>query len=175
MDSFSRIICPAREVGQKGARRFYIIIELKNEVLHMHGIYHGSGQIYDKLSDINLIPNDGFDYEDIIKIQQIWKRWHLNDMRAGTPRQEQFIREWKLSNKYDYEKAREALKKANLLYDNGYEYGSSWLKEKLPLEIIKYLFSFPAICGDSRRDIVGYPQINEEEFFKLICPDSSVG
>lgn len=88
-------------------------------------------------------------------------------MRAGTPRQEDFIREWKLTHKYDYTKACDALAEAGLLYDNGYKYGSSWLKEELPEEIIKYLFTLPAISGASWLDIEPIA-VDEADFLNIL-------
>lgn len=165
---YKRRICPAYEIGKSGARRFYIDITLANDVLTLSGKWHGCGQIANDLSDDSLIPADGFEYSDILKIQSIWKRWHLNNVRAGTPKQEAFIREWRLSNKYSsYDEACKALNEADLLIDNGYRYGTSWLKEKVPTEVIKYLFSLPAISGDSWFDIEPVT-VDETEFFNII-------
>lgn len=165
---FKRRICPAREIGKRGGcRRFYIDITLEDGRLSMCGTWHDHGQNADDLTNEALIPAEGFEYSDVLKVQSIWKRWHLNDMRAGTPKQEAFIREWKLSHKYDYTEACKALEEVGLLYDNGYKYGSSWLKEEVPLEVIKYLFSLPAISGESWLDI-NPTAIDTEEFFKLI-------
>lgn len=164
---YIRKICPAYEIGKSGARRFYIYITLTDDVLTLSGKWHSYGQIADDLSDDSLIPADGFEYSDILKIQSIWERWHLNDMRAGTPKQEAFIREWRLSNKYSYNEACKALNEAGLLIDNGYRYGTSWLKEEVPKEVIKYLFSLPAISGDSWLDIEPVA-VDETEFFNII-------
>ena len=165
---YERRICPAFEIDRLGGcRRFYIDITLKDGRLSMRGQWHGCGQIADDLTNEALIPAEGFEYSDVLKIQSIWNRWHLNDMRAGTPKQEDFIREWKLSNKYSYDKACEALAEADLLYDNGYKYGSSWLKEELPTDIIKYLFSLPAISGVSWYDM-DPATVDEAEFFNIL-------
>lgn len=165
---YQRKICPAFEIGKYGGcSRFYINITLENGRLSMCGRWHSYGQNADDLTDESLVPTEGFEYSDILKIQSIWNRWHLNDMRAGTPKQEEFIREWKLSHKYDYTEACKALAEVRLLYDNGYKYGSSWIKEDVPIEVIKYLFSLPALSGDSWLDIEA-SKVDEAEFFNIL-------
>ena len=134
----------------------------------MTGDWRGlHGQIDEYLTDKSLTPCVGFDYSDLKKIQNIWERWHLNDMRAGTPKQESFVRDWLNNHKFDYTEICMALSEVDLLNDNGYKYGSSWLTEKVPDEVIKYLFSLPAISGDSWGEINPAP-INEAEFFNIL-------
>lgn len=137
--------------------------------LSLWGSFHGNyGQIYEYLSDPTRIHlSKEFNYEDIINIQKIWKRWHLNDLRAGTPRQEAFVRKWEVNNTYDYKRVCEALTKANLLVDHGYKYGTSWLKEDVPMGVIKYLFSLPSKEGDSWDDIDPNP-IDDSDFLDII-------
>lgn len=71
------------------------------------------------------------------RLHMIWDKWHLNGMKAGTPKQEAFVEEWRKTNEYDYTNASKALEEAGLLVDDGYKYGSSWLREDLPEEIIQ--------------------------------------
>ena len=88
--------------------------------------------------------------EVFMEILDLWDHWHLNDMHAGTPEQEQAIAEWKAQgNQYDYGKACDYLKSINLyevpvssidktvnpLFENykedTYKYGHEWLKEPI--------------------------------------------
>ena len=72
---------------------------------------------------------------DLLEILDIWDRWHLNDMHAGTRKQEAAIEAWKAEgNKYDYTEAKVALVRKGLDNDLGYSYGSAWLLEVLPPE-----------------------------------------
>lgn len=145
---YQRRICPAFEIGKLGGcRRFYIDITLEDGRLSMCGTWHSHGQNADDLTDETLIPAEGFEYSDVLKIQSIWNR--------------------KLTHKYDYTKACEALEEVGLLYDNGYKYGSSWLKEELPTEVIKYLFSIPAVSGVSWLDMESVA-VDEAEFFNIL-------
>ena len=57
--------------------------------------------------------------------------------------QEDFVREWKKSNKYEYLKVCEVLKENNLYEIDGYKYGYKWLTEEVPQEVIDWLFSLP--------------------------------
>jgi hypothetical protein len=85
----------------------------------------------------------GWNAAMVDKLLEVWDRWHLNDMRAGTPKQETFLREWRKTNKGDYSQVCSALEAAGLLIDDGYKYGSAWLKEEVPQDIIQWLFSLP--------------------------------
>ena len=78
------------------------------------------------------------------KIYKFWKKYHLNDLHAGTPKQEKALKKVELLGGNYYDEACEYLKSINLYEDNGYKYGSSWLKEEIPtkdLNEIKKLLS----------------------------------
>lgn len=167
---YERTICPAFEIGKHGGcRRFYITIKFDADEgrLSLSGEWHGCGQNYDDLTDESLVPSEGYEYNDLLKIQSVWKRWHLNDMRAGTPRQEEFVRNWNLSNAYDYTTVCKALEEAGLLIDGDYRYGTAWLKEEVPMDILRYLFSLPAETGNSWDDI-NPAQVDVDEFFSIL-------
>ena len=82
-----------------------------------------------------------------------WRRWHLNDLTAGSPAQEAFLRANPVSYTYPeshYDKAREALKVAGLNPDpnylhNGepYSYGHAWLREEVPADVLEFLAGLP--------------------------------
>lgn len=79
---------------------------------------------------------------------EIWGRWHLNDMNAGSPRQEAFLRGHPEIKGYD--KACKALADAGLNpdaeYDYGgkpYSYGHGWIYEEVPTEVIEFLDNLP--------------------------------
>lgn len=72
------------------------------------------------------------------EIYRLWKLYHLNSMRAGSPKQEAFLAERQTSG---YEEACGILEKAGLLVDesyvhNGkpYRYGSAWIYSAIPEE-----------------------------------------
>lgn len=83
----------------------------------------------------------------------LWQKYHLNGMHAGTPEQEAAIDEWKAQgNKYDYTAACEMLKERGLYevnytglsvgrkYENEpYKYGHGWLVQELPVDVLHTL------------------------------------
>ena len=79
---------------------------------------------------------------DIEKLRTIWKAYHLNNMRAGTPAQtaalEEFFRTRSYPlNQYEFQVA--YLKDQGLEPDNGHHYGTAWLKSDVPAEMIEWL------------------------------------
>ena len=44
------------------------------------------------------------------------------------------------------------LEEADLLIDNGYQYGTAWLREEVPDHVLEWLFSLPG-TGDTFDDI----------------------
>jgi len=95
-------------------------------------IYCG-GQIYNTLKELSHKINNNTKMKRII---EVWERYHLNDMKAGTPAQEKLVEEYTKKNGYEYYKVIEYLKQNDLYIDNGYKYGSAWLFEEIPAEII---------------------------------------
>ncbi len=74
------------------------------------------------------------------RLLEIWKQWHNNDLHPGTERQEKAIEKWKKENGIKYATFKDActyLKRIGLYEDNGYVYGSKWLKRELPKDIIE--------------------------------------
>lgn len=104
-----------------------------------HRLYVMCGQCLDSiLEDIpELKKNDLY-----MEIHELWRRYHLNDMHSGTPKQEDAIAKWIADgNQYDYEPACEFLKSIDLYEDKGYikdgkpyRYGTEWLYEEIPDE-----------------------------------------
>lgn len=84
------------------------------------------------------------------EMYQVWKEYHLNDMQAGSPRQEGFKLAMKLMGQpVDYDNLTDALAKCNLLVDwsyvnpntgeLGYKYGSAWLTKEIPEQVIEMI------------------------------------
>jgi hypothetical protein len=79
------------------------------------------------------------------RIKEIWEQWHLNGMRAGTPIQEKAVKEWRNktnNHSFAYTEICEYLKSINLYEVDGYKYGSAWLMEPLPQDIIDEVLSW---------------------------------
>ena len=96
------------------------------------------------------------------RIAEIWKSYHLNEMKAGLPDQEDFINDLTDNGwKYDYSAACDILKKAGL-YEipiqetdkctgsfpddvvsgkRGYRYGERWVYSEIPKEVIQAIMN----------------------------------
>ena len=69
------------------------------------------------------------------KIHTFWKKYHLNDMHAGTEKQETALIEAGLTNfASNYVKCCDYLESIDLLVDDGYKFGTGWLKRDIPAE-----------------------------------------
>lgn len=80
------------------------------------------------------------------RMVEVWERYHLNDMKAGTAEQEAYLRAYPVTAVYPvsyYDAACEALKAANLYEvpdprdpSQSYRYGTAWLTEAIPAEVL---------------------------------------
>lgn len=93
----------------------------------------------------------GWDAEKISHFFDVWDRWHLNDMRAGSPAQREWLKANPIEDRVNhYTKACEALAAAGLNPDPGYlhkdapyKYGHAWLTEEVPQDVVEYLAGLP--------------------------------
>ncbi len=86
------------------------------------------------------------------RILAVWRDWHLNDMRTGSPAQQAWLRANPVTAVYPeshYEKASAALAEVGLNPDPGhlhngkpYKYGNAWLLEEIPAEIVAEIESW---------------------------------
>lgn len=88
------------------------------------------GQMCDELPE--LYPNNKL----VKRLVEIWAKYHLNDLNAGTERQEQALYNAG-KDKADYAEQCEYLKTIRLYYDGEYKYGSAWLFRPIPEQIIE--------------------------------------
>jgi hypothetical protein len=102
-------------------------------------------------ADIDFAP--GWDADSAAKLAEIWKRWHLNGMQAGSPAQAAWLREHLVTAVYPeshFDKVKVALTDAGLepdasfLHnDEPYHYGSAWLYEAVPTDVLEWLQDLP--------------------------------
>jgi hypothetical protein len=78
----------------------------------------------------------GWDAEKWLDLLDIWKRWHLNDLRAGCEHQREMG--WTYDEHHDPKTF-----KGEACPVCGYEIGSAWLKEEVPEDVIKTVASWP--------------------------------
>jgi hypothetical protein len=84
-----------------------------------------SGQARESLSEITE-PAPGWTLEEIAELRSLWERWHLNAMRAACAHMPTDARE-----RWD--------RREVVVCDtgSGYKYGTSWLVEPLPAEVVE--------------------------------------
>ena len=139
-----------------------------------NGDARGSGgAMVDRLDISGYAP--GWNRQMVDRLRAIAQRWHLNGMRAGSPRQEEYLRAFPVTVTYPeshLDKARQALRGVGLEPDPGfmhpyrtrarttisaangivvdevadvpYSYGSAWLHEPVPAEVLQWLHDLPA-------------------------------
>ena len=123
--------------SEKG-RRLHVVIELTSEGnfrAYCNGPTIYWGQCLDEAQKELNIKNPV-----MTEIVRLWKLYHLNDMKAGTPAQEKAVKEYLKSNdcnNYSYDKICKYLETKGLLFDGQYKYGTAWLKEDIPAEDIE--------------------------------------
>ena len=76
---------------------------------------------------------------DVARVIELWERWHMNGLKAGTAKQEEALKDCPHKN---YTDACVFLRGLGLYEDRGYRYGSSWLVEELPPEVIDEVQAF---------------------------------
>lgn len=142
----------------RSARSVFCTINIVNGRLSITGVegplsngdcVGGCGQIQGSIpkyiDDITFAP--GWNKELLTKFLSVWKRWHLNDMRAGSQVQEDWLRANPISFQYPqthYDTASAALTAAGLNPDaDGYKYGHAWKYEQLPDDVVQFLQALP--------------------------------
>ena len=97
-----------------------------------------AGQINDTLRQGLNDPDFDFKNKEAVKeILDIWDKHHLNDLKAGTRKQETALKNWKeRPSGSSYSEDVEYLKSKKIYNDNGYKYGSAWLVGDIPKDII---------------------------------------
>lgn len=102
------------------------------------------GQIAENLKTIQMYKYaPGWNSDKMLKFARIWKRWHLNDLIAGNPTQEQFLRDY--GHCSDYRATLVKLEASGLSPDpeTSYVYGSAWFFEAVPNDVIEWLATLP--------------------------------
>lgn len=143
-----------KNLGKMG--RVYCSIEIENGKLSISGVegplasgnaLGGCGQIQDHLQPIQKFE-PGWSDDLLAKFVDVWNAWHLNDMNAGC--QHQRAMGWGTRKVKDgglagwiYEKDDPEGVLCKPCPECGYEYGTKWLKEELPADVIKFLESLP--------------------------------
>ena len=99
------------------------------------------GQCLDEVNEI-LKKNWDLTKERAI-IYYLWKKHHLNDLHAGTKKQETRLHQNGIENRANnYTETCEKLEKAGLLVDDGVKFGASWNYWEIPAEDLAEIKKF---------------------------------
>lgn len=138
--------------GEEVQTNVYVKITYKDGKLSLTGVEgpFQSGNCRGSCGQIDPIPlikENKAHWIWLKTLNEIWERWHLNDLNAGSPAQEEYIRQLQFRGwKYDYDEACDALLEAGLYRDpehSNYRYGTDWLFEEVPKHVITFLESLP--------------------------------
>ena len=96
------------------------------------------------LDEVNEILEKNWDLtKERAMIYYLRKKHHLNDIHAGTKKQENRLHQHGIRNRANnYEKVCEALENAGLLVDDGVKFGASWNYWEIPAEDLAEIKKF---------------------------------
>lgn len=157
--NFTKTVRLGATVIGKSKVSVYAKVEFNDGRLSISGVvgpksngdsHGGSGQIVMSMTDSYISSMDyapGWDEDRVRMFVAIWRKWHLNDMQAGTPEQMAILERHKIEypgypvNHYDW--ACEVLATNGMLSHNGYKYGTAWLKKEVPAAALEFLQNLP--------------------------------
>lgn len=115
------------------------VFSVSGEVFRTDNDWLMCGQCLDELAQYSSIKNN----PKFKQVYEWWKEWHLNDMHAGTEKQESALEQAGLTAfAGEYDKCCKYLESIGLLVDNGYKFGTSWLKREIPSETLLQMKQF---------------------------------
>ena len=143
-----------------GRRRYPVEVEIRLRDGEHGPVFTASASVWNHIHTDIVMGGQCLDYMDQLpelhdnpvfaEILDLWRKYHLNDMHAGTEEQEDAVKAWRAEHggRYDYEQEREHLKSVGLyeveLDGVPYRYGTRWLYREIPapdLDRIRALFS----------------------------------
>lgn len=132
-----------KKLGDSRRRKATVTVELRQKpqglALSITGEVKGLayGQCWEDMKELAVEKRSNFD-----EIIEVWEKYHLNDMRTGTPKQRSAVDDYCKEHRYDYNAICDYLKEKGLYEDNGYRYGSSWLFEEIPETVLDKIFNW---------------------------------
>lgn len=138
---FTKTVFPA--IGDRRALLYKIVhVGGRLSITGRHG-QQSYGQLHEYLGYPEMRPVRGWTKPMMRKFQEVARRWHLNDMRSGTPAQMEYLRSHPTS---DYDETIRTLTEAGLNPDpeTGHRYGHAWLREEVPAEVLDFLTQLPS-------------------------------
>ena len=101
------------------------------------------GQCDDEIREIVSMINNPEERKEWEWVLDMWKKYHLNDLHAWTPKQERFLKEhWLTGRANNYDECCKALDEAGILVCNGYKFWCGWLFRKIPAKDLNKIINF---------------------------------
>lgn len=100
----------------------------------------------------------------VAQLQAVGDRWHLNDLRLGSPEQERHLAGWFAFMGVDpstvtHSWRRTILASAGLLVDSdGYRYGTLWRVERVPVVVLVWLAMLPWVESHPWGEVPRFPK-----------------
>jgi len=158
-EDFVKVVRLGTVQGWRKNHSVFCKISFKNSRLSICGVIgptisgnaQGCGQIEMSLKKTDFQNfGKGWDQKLVDKFLNVWRKWHLNDMKAGTPRQMKFLEKQTFDPNVHgdhYSWARKILSENNLNPDvykgKSRLYGSSWFKINVPKNVLAWLKNLP--------------------------------
>lgn len=156
MKDFTKVV----RVGRGSNGHVFVTIKYKDGELSLTGVEgpKSNGDCKGSCGQINMSPSwgitayaPGFSVEIEKQLRDVWGAWHLNHMRAGSPAQRAVAATLPESMRRDYKAMKQALREAGVDPDPAYlhkgkpyAYGSAWLRDDVPEDVLLWLQSLPA-------------------------------
>jgi len=105
------------------------------------------GQIRSELARVTAFAA-GWDKIKVLQLSDIWRKWHLNNLNAGSPIQELTIKNFyePHNGRFCHTQVEKLLKDYGVFEDESYlvdgkpyKYGSAWLHKDLPDSVLRWL------------------------------------
>ena len=101
------------------------------------------GQCQDEISKLIMYSWTPEQKREWRKIREWREKYHLNDMHAGTPKQEKWLKEHWIDNRANnYTEVCKVMKKHHMLTDNWYEFGTGWRCRPIPEMKLRDIIAF---------------------------------
>jgi hypothetical protein len=100
------------------------------ETLSFMGEMYGGKKFNKPISWGQICDSFTTNTKGVKELCDFWRKYHLNDLNAGTKSQSELIES--RNKKYDYVEVCKFLEEKNMLIDRGYRYGTAWLSREFP-------------------------------------------
>ena len=130
------------ELQERSGTSWETLDEIRAEEFRMRGspnAKHSGDQGIERIVERyrDRVPKDRLN--DFDRLIEMWRKYHLNGMTAGTEKQMEIVDTLNLRCVTDYKETCKILEQKGLLVDRGYKYGTKWLLRPIPKEDLDFI------------------------------------